>query len=52
MHLLCFDLDSPETEALLLCLYHISHIKDGSSEVHLPETHAYREAGKMADIVE
>ncbi|XP_070040710.1 uncharacterized protein [Nicotiana tomentosiformis] len=29
-HLLHFDMDSSKVEALLLCVHHISHIKDGS----------------------
>lgn len=45
MHLLCFDMDSPEVETIFLCVHYISHIKDGSAKIHLSETHA---CGKLA----
>ncbi|XP_070048191.1 uncharacterized protein [Nicotiana tomentosiformis] len=41
-HTYCaLTMDSSNVEALLLCLHHIFHIKDGSAKIHLPETHAY-----------
>ncbi|XP_070028942.1 uncharacterized protein [Nicotiana sylvestris] len=40
-------LRSPEAEALLLCLYCVSHIKDGSFEVHLSEAHAYWKSSQV-----
>ncbi|XP_070002951.1 uncharacterized protein [Nicotiana sylvestris] len=41
-----------EIEALLLCLHYIPHIQDGSSEVHILETHVDWEISQMAYTVE
>lgn len=50
VHILCFDMDIPGVKTLFLCVHYISHIKDGSTKIHLSETHAYRYISKVTDI--
>ena len=51
-NMLCSDVDRPETKTLFVIVYYISHIQNGSVEVHFPESDADRKVSLMANVIE